>query len=157
MTVHSSTSNPFVVATGSCDNTAKVWDIRQSEPVFSYRWHQEDVNVVRFLPASKFTLYTGSSDGYVRMLDTRTFRPIGEYQADSSVQSLTVSNSGRFFILGTEGGDIEVWDVFNDKGPVQQIPGHSDKVSAVGLNEVGNLLISGGFDGDLVMWQHAPR
>jgi WD40 repeat protein len=54
------------LATGSDDNTAKVWDAESGEKLLTLRGHSDVVDAVKFSPAGK-RLATASEDGTVQL------------------------------------------------------------------------------------------
>lgn len=73
-------ADPNTFATGSCDTTVRVWDIRAGRSVQSFTGHVSDVNSVAWMPAGGgFTLGSGSDDASCRMWDLRSRGPVGVY------------------------------------------------------------------------------
>lgn len=103
---------------GSCDATARLWDIRiASRAVRTYHGHEGDVNTVKFFPDGQ-RFGTGSDDGTCRLFDMRTGHQLQIYehqQGDndseaSIVTSIAFSISGRLLFAGYSNGDCYVWD-----------------------------------------------
>ena len=120
-----------MLVTGSCDATAKVWDIRQKECVMTYRGHTFDINSVEFFP-SMTAFGTGSDDGTCRIFEMRCHKELcvfstpdllGDEAADEDpvpVTSIAFSNSGRYLFAGYDNQGARVWSVV-DPGEQQQI------------------------------------
>lgn len=70
--------HPFdknMFASGSCDSTVKVWDIRSNSCVRTFTGHVSDVNAVEFMPSGN-CVGTGSDDATCRIFDLRSCGPI---------------------------------------------------------------------------------
>jgi len=103
---------------GSCDATARLWDIRiASRAVRTYHGHEGDVNSVKFFPDGQI-FGTGSDDGTCRLFDMRTGHQLqvysqhhGDNNSDAPiVTSIAFSISGRLLFAGYSNGDCYVWD-----------------------------------------------
>lgn len=62
-------------ASGSCDSTVKVWDIRANACVKTFTGHNSDVNAVEFFPSGT-CVGTGSDDASCRIYDLRGYGPL---------------------------------------------------------------------------------
>jgi guanine nucleotide-binding protein G(I)/G(S)/G(T) subunit beta-1 len=70
---HPTDKNLFV--SGSCDSTAKLWDIRAGACTRTFTGHVSDVNAVEFFP-SGHAIGTGSDDASCRVFDLRSCGPV---------------------------------------------------------------------------------
>lgn len=103
---------------GSCDATARLWDIRiASRAVRTYHGHEGDVNTVKFFPDGQ-RFGTGSDDTTCRLFDMRTGHQLQVYSRPHenndndvpTVTSIAFSISGRLLFAGYSNGDCYVWD-----------------------------------------------
>lgn len=76
MSVAISKQNSNLFVSGSCDATAKVWDIRSGQCTHTFEGHESDINSVAFFPGD-FAVGTGSDDSTCRMFDTRCYGEVG--------------------------------------------------------------------------------
>lgn len=63
-------SQPHLFVSGSCDATAKLWDIRTPECQKTFVGHESDINTVSFSPDGS-ACATGSDDASCRYFDLR--------------------------------------------------------------------------------------
>lgn len=161
VSINNSSSNMFV--SGSCDATARLWDIRiASRAVQTYHGHEGDVNTVKFFPDGQ-RFGTGSDDGSCRLFDTRTghqlqvyAQQLGERDHDApTVTSIAFSISGRLLFAGYSDGACFVWDtlvaeVVLNLGSLQN--SHEGRISCLGLSADGSALCTGSWDKNLKIW-----
>lgn len=82
MSVSLSSNDANVFVSGSCDATAKVWDIRTAKSVRTFMGlHESDINSVQFFPKDD-CFGTGSDDSSCRLFDMRTFRQLNHFFSD---------------------------------------------------------------------------
>lgn len=81
-----SPTQDHVLASCSCDQTIKLWDLRatQQRPQMSWEAHDCDVNVISWNTQTKFLLASGDDKGEFRIWDLRMFANKG-----STVDSIT--------------------------------------------------------------------
>jgi len=97
MAVAVNPQDPNIFATGSCDKTVRVWDVRRPRSVRTFEGHSSDVNDVVFFP-SGMTIGSGSDDSSCRLFDLRSCGPvhvISDDRLQSAVTSVAFSRSGR--------------------------------------------------------------
>lgn len=155
MSVAINTDNPRLFVSGSCDATAKLWDVRAPQrAVMSFDGHESDINTVAWFPDFE-AFGTGSDDATMRMFDKRSY---GELQMfDSSklycgVMSIDFSRSGKYLFAGYDDNPYcLVWDVNAPQDYVQVLP-HKNRVSCLGVNQDGSALCTGCWDFSLRVW-----
>lgn len=141
----SETGNTFL--SGSCDRTARVWDLRTGECVGLFDGHDSDVNAVRFYPSGE-AFATGSDDARVRLFDLRADREVCCYQKQSllfAVNALDFSVSGRLLFAGYSDYTIQLWDVLKCVR-LATLYGHENRVSTLRTSPDGTAVCSGSWD-----------
>lgn len=144
-----------MLVSGSCDKTAKVWDIRTGKCVQTISGHHtSDVNSVRFFPNGQL-IGTGSEDQTCSLFDMRANQTLITYQDESNVKepvtSLSFSKSGRLMFTSYEDKKIIVWDTLTAK-VAQTLSGHENSVSHVQVSPDGCAIVSGSWDTTLRIW-----
>ena len=77
----------------------------------------------------------------------------GGSQREINYRGLAVSPDGRLAVMG-HGRVLKLWDVANDND-LQTLVGHTANVTAVAMTPDGRLIVSGGQDGVLKVWERA--
>jgi len=146
-------SNVFV--SGSCDASAKVWDVRQQKASKTFTgYHESDINAVQFFPDGK-AFGTGSDDSSCRLFDMRSFRQMNKYGSDNilcGITSVAFSMSGRYLFAGYDDSNCCVWDVIKGNTFATLNPVHDNRVSCLGVPADGKALCTGSWDTTLKIW-----
>lgn len=146
--------NKNVFVSGSCDSTAKIFDHRAgSKCVNSFSGHESDINSVNFFPGGD-AFGTGSDDSSCRLFDVRAHRQMNMFASEQilcGITSVTFSLSGNFLFAGYDDFNSNVWDTMTgDK--LQQLEGHENRVSCIGIPKDGMSLCTGSWDTFLKVW-----
>jgi WD40 repeat protein len=107
-----------LLATGSYDRTAKLWDVAAGQERRTLHGHAGIVLAVAFSPDGK-TLATGGLDNTVHLWDTRTFTPRATLLWNAGhVFSAAFTGDSKSLAAGggsREGshlpGEVKIWDV----------------------------------------------
>jgi guanine nucleotide-binding protein G(I)/G(S)/G(T) subunit beta-1 len=139
---------------GSCDATAKLWDYRASNNcVTTFHGHESDINSVQFFP-SGYALGTGSDDSSCRMFDTRSCAQVNRFANDKilcGITSVAFSKTGKMMFAGYDDYNCYVWDTQCGR-MVEQLIGHDNRVSCLGVSSDGKALCTGSWDTLLKIW-----
>lgn len=139
-------SNEFV--TGSCDQSAKVWDLRTKGCVMDFQGcHESDINSVSFFPDGK-AFGTGSDNSRARLLDLRSCQQLQEYHDDKKfccVTSVDFSKTGKLLFAGYDDYNVQVFNVANGHKP-ETLDLHENRVSCLGVSGDGGALCTGSWD-----------
>jgi WD40 repeat protein len=110
-----------LLASGSTDQTVKVWDVKNVKELMTLKGHTFSVRSVAFSPDGKY-LATGGHDGVVIIWDLATKKPVAELSVRDFVQTVVFSPDGKSLITASNGGlfdkpysHIRLWDTGTHK------------------------------------------
>lgn len=129
-----------------------VWDVESGKLVLELPG--SSTNCVLFT-SDGGTLFSGDSDGRVRVWDLTTGKETRKWRAHvGSVSSMTLADEGKTLITG--GSDYRVRFFDAETGKEHNAPvGHSGPVQAVVFSPDGRDVISAGKDGTIRFWDWA--
>lgn len=161
-------SNLF--ATGSCDTSVKLWDLRVGDStgnrsVITFNdstldddnAFESDVNAVSFHPSGN-AIVGGSDDSTARLFDIRCCQQVMKYHESSilcGVTSACISQTGRIIFAAYDDSDVRAWDAVSGKS-LGNLGGaakaHSNRVSCIDINATGQALSTGSWDTFVKVW-----
>jgi WD40 repeat protein len=146
-------------ATGSLDQTAKVWRVGETtEPIATLRGHVEDVCDVRFLPDSRRAITCG--DDTVRVWDLTRDGAVRKVDAGGQVYRLELGANGRWVVAQLVrqtpdgmGLGVRIWDAVTG----HPLPGWTETpANAVALRPDGKAVACGGANGKVAVYPIDP-
>jgi WD40 repeat protein len=158
---HPSTVTDIVWRPGCLELTSSsyggvcLWSPDRVEAVRRFEW-KGSVLRLAWSPNGKY-LATGDQDSTVHFWITATGQDLHMFGYPAKVRELAWDRSGRFLATGG-GAQVTVWDC-SGKGPEGSTPlslsGHDGEttVTALAFQNGGPLLVSGGRDGKIIIWQ----
>jgi len=137
------------VATGSLDQTLRIWLVGNSGATFvSLAGHTDTVSTVVFSPDGTSVL-TGSPDGDARVWSSRGEPQL--VQIDRHEVAATSVEANRDGSLAVSGGADGVARIWNDVGPLITLPHGGKEVLAV-LDAKEQRVLTWGDDGSAKLW-----
>ncbi|RLN47471.1 hypothetical protein BBJ28_00004224 [Nothophytophthora sp. Chile5] len=105
-----------LVATGSHDESVRLWDVRSGKSVAQVAAHQEPVVSVGFHPTDGSLLVTASYDGLVRVWDVASRQCLRTIITEPAapVGSARFSPNGRYVLSATLDGTLRLWDYMRE-------------------------------------------
>lgn len=97
-----------VLASGSHDQTVRLWDTRQQVQLQAFHGHQESVTAVAFSPDNDL-IASGSKDHTVRIWSVSTGQELACIQQHTSVNAVVFSPDGTRILFAGGDGLIHVW------------------------------------------------
>ena len=127
------------LASGSYDNTIRIWNAETGKPIWTLRGHTEVVLSVAYSPDGS-QLASGSGDGTVRIWNAETGKPIRTLRGHTgSVLSVAYSPDGAQIASG--GSDGTVWIRNAETGKlIRALGGHTTWVYSVAYSPDGSQL-----------------
>jgi parallel beta-helix repeat protein len=140
-----------LLASGSYDNTIKLWEVASGREVRTLTGHTGDVTSVAFSPDGRL-LASGSVDDTIKLWDVATGREVRTLSGHTSdVNSVAFSPDGRLLASGSDDKTIKLWDVATGS-LVRTLSGHTSDVNSVAFSPDGRLLASGSDDNTIRLW-----
>ena len=144
-----------LVATGSFDYSAIIWDITGHAPRLLLRLddHGGAVNAVAFVPdhggSGSKELLTATDDGVVSLWEIGTGRLQHRFEGHTGkLTGLAVSPDGRFAVSAGWDRVARVWDL-GRRAEVAVLDGHKGPVNAVAFSGDGTTVYTASYDGTI--------
>ena len=141
------------LASGSEDNTVRLWDVRTGRHLRTLTGHVKTVNSISFNPDGQ-TLATSSDDGTIRLWNTRT----GEYlpkfaEHGKSFSGILLSPDGQTLVTNARGNTYDLWNV-HTRQHLYTLTGHTGRPQhgGKGFSPDGQTLATSSTDGTIRLW-----
>jgi WD40 repeat protein len=161
---------PAEYAIGELTTLFQGWDLNNTPPLLRRDSFTEPVYCAAFSPDSK-RIIAAAADGSLRLFDIRSGKELKRLQPSkvgvpirsNRIWSVCFSADGRHVITGGFDGSIRLWNVDSGKEIRRSRPngfephfnGDSDFVRSVVVSREGKLVLSGGDDRLVKLWNEA--
>ncbi|KAK1932679.1 WD domain, G-beta repeat containing protein [Babesia divergens] len=138
-------SSPHVaqlMASGSADSTAKVWDLNEAQVLNSFNHHTSNVQVVEFSPFDAAYLLTASFDKKASVCDVRVCKAKMNLKIESEVES-AIWKDAHNILLSMENGVVAQYDLRNNE-KIWQLQAHKKACSSIQL--IDDIMVTCGLD-----------
>lgn len=144
-----------ILASGSKDNTVRLWDVDTVTEIHTCKGHTDNVNFVAINHDASIVA-SGSDDTTIILWDTVTGLPISTFYGHThGIQSLAFSHDGKTLVscAGSEDPSIRLWDVATG---VQKkiLNGHRSGPRLLYFSWDGNTFATGNWDGEILIWDY---
>jgi len=130
------------IASGSRDNTVRVWDARSGAELAVLRGHEEMVASVSYSPDGA-RIASGSDDNTVRVWDARSGAELAVLRGhEEMVTSVSYSPDGSQIASGSWDNTVRVWDA-RSGAELAVLRGHEREVESVSYSPDGARIASG--------------
>lgn len=139
------------IASGSRDETVKVWDTTDGGNPYTYSGHTDTVFSVAWSPDGK-RIASGSGDKTVQIWNAVDGENVATYRGHAdTVQSVAWSPDGKRIASSSRDGTVQVWNAV-DGGNAYTYKGHSNWVNTVAWSPDGKRIASGSGDNTVQIW-----
>ncbi|KAK0731983.1 HET-R [Lasiosphaeris hirsuta] len=139
------------LASGSGDNTIKIWDTASGQCLQTLEGHHDWVWSVTFSPDGQ-RLASGSVDNTIKIWDTASGQCLQTLKGHRDwVRSVTFSPDGQRLASGSVDNTIKIWDTASGQC-LQTLEGHRYSVLSVTFSPDGQRLASGSGDNTIKIW-----
>ena len=143
------------IASGSWDNTVKLWDVAGKLLVHTFG-HTDPVYSVAFSPDGRF-IASGSRDNTVKIWDVAGKSLVHTFEGHTDpVYSVAFSPDGCFIAFASGDNTVKIWDVAG-KSLVHTFEGHTDPVYSVAFSPDGCFIATGSGDNTVKLWDVAGK
>jgi WD40 repeat protein/Tfp pilus assembly protein PilF len=137
---------------GSFDDTVKIWDARNGQPLRALPGHTGRVAEVRVSPDGRFVVTGG--DHTIRSWSLPDGKPIRTIDAGAlRIFDLALSPSGKMLASGHDDGRARMWDL--DGTPLRTLEHGPGRVLQTAFSPDGTRLATAGDDGTIKIWDVA--
>ena len=141
-----------ILASGSVDNTIRLWNSNTGRHIRTLTGHTSSVNSVSFSPNGQM-LASGSGDNTIRLWNPNTGRHIRTLKGHTDdVNSVSFSPDGHTLASGSHDRTIRLWNP-NTGRHIRTLKGHTRAVFSVPFSPNGQIIASGGgHDRTIRLW-----
>lgn len=144
--------NDKLIASGSSDKTAKIWDSVDGTFLGVLRGHKRGIWSVQFSPVDQLVV-TSSADGTIKLWILSDFSCAKTFEGHStSVLKVSFLNNGTQLISSSSDGLVKLWNIKSNEC-VGTFDEHENKVWALTGTKDEKQFVSGGADGKLIVWK----
>ncbi|KAE8422921.1 hypothetical protein BDV36DRAFT_244323 [Aspergillus pseudocaelatus] len=140
-----------IIASGSKDNTIKLWGPNTGQPLRILEGHSDSVASVVFSSDGQM-LASGSYDCTIKLWDIKTGQQLRTLVGHSvSVVSVAFSPDTQILASGSDDNSVRIWDTKTGK-QLRTLEGHRDWVQSVAFSPNGQIIASGSYDSTIKLW-----
>jgi len=139
------------IASGSYDNTIKIWALQTGECLNTLEGHTDKVRSVAFSPDGQ-TLASGSYDSTIRLWNVQTAQCQNVLQGHTDwVWSIVFSADGQILVSGSNDQTIRKWEVKTGHC-LKTLQGYVNETYSVAFSPDGQQLATGSGDQKVRIW-----
>ena len=139
-----------IIATGSADKTARLWNAHTGESIKTLTGHTDTVYTPMFSPDGN-KLATRCNDSVLRLWDINTGKNIITDQRERQHLDFTFSPDSRILAIATDTGEVSLWNT-NTGEKIKTLVGHSSYVRPPLYSSDGNTIVTHSKDRSVRLW-----
>jgi small GTP-binding protein len=140
-----------MLASGSSDETLKLWDAQSGELLHTLEGHLGPVYSLAFDPQGRM-LASGSSDETIKLWDAHSGKLLRTLEGHlGDVYSLVFHPQARMLASGSSDKTLKLW-VAHSGELLHTLEGHQEAVNSLAFHPQGRMLASGSSDETLKLW-----
>ena len=126
------------IASGSFDNTVKIWDLETGEKLHTLKGHSNTINTLSITPNEK-KLVSGSKDRSIKIWDLKTKENTNTLKGHTGwVLDVQTTPDGKFIISCSIDKTIKIWELDSGKN-IATLRGHTRSVIKVSITPDGKI------------------
>lgn len=146
------------IAGGGHNGSIYIWDAANLKEIMTISGHKEAVYYVAFHPGGQL-LTSCSQDGTCKTWDLATGQATRSWKFPSrGIAAMYFTAAGPRLINGNgelyEPGEMELWDAVAGR-KLLDFQGHPGGISEIAVSPDGRRLVSGGYNGEIKLWDTA--
>jgi len=159
--LHGSLFNRSILATGSADQTVKVWDVSENATVHTYDHHTDKVQVVKWHPTEQAVFLSAAFDRHLALLDARQPGQAAFAKLPAEAECSIWSRHQPFECLSSvDDGHVVCHDVRKVAGqaaekvePLWTLRAHDVACTAIQDTPTPEMLLTASLDGVAKIWR----
>lgn len=141
-----------ILASGSDDNTVKIWNLRQKQVIRTLKADSGWVYTVAISPDGQSAI-AGYQNKTIKLWNLNTGEKIRTLKGHQAlVNSVAISPDSQTVVSGSYDKTIKIWD-FSTGKELRTLKGHTGEVLSVAISPNGEKIASAGADRTIKIWQ----
>ncbi|MEQ2283404.1 hypothetical protein AMECASPLE_010856 [Ameca splendens] len=138
-----------LLVSGCKDGTVTIWDTSSYLTLQQVHCHDGTIHQSAFSPDSRHVLSVGD-DSCMKVIDVQTGMVISSVKAEEEQRCFCWDGSS--VVSGGQSGHLLLWDLLSNT-VINRIPAHTGAVTAMWMNELCSIVITGGVDKQIMFWR----
>lgn len=143
--------NGNILASGSLDDTIKLWNLPKADLLKTLPGHRRGVNALAISPSGQVLVSVGDDCALKlwNLANGALLKTLTGHARD--VNAVTISPDGQFLASGSEDRTIRLWQATTGQ-LLKTILGAGSIVKCLAISPDNRVLVSGGFDNNVKLW-----